>query len=86
MPWPALPLEEWKQTCDTLHLWTQVPGKVRLALSPEEPEWQQVVLYTYARGLTTGPIPYQERTFEIAFDFLAHKVSIWTSDGPMRYQ
>ena len=84
MPWPALPLEEWKQTCDTLHLWTQVPGKVRLALSPEEPEWQQVVLYTNARGLTTGPIPYQERTFEIAFDFLAHKVFIWTNDGPLR--
>jgi len=84
MPWPALPLEEWKQTCDTLHLWTQVPGKVRLALSPEEPEWQQVVLYVTSRGLTTGPVPFGERTFEIAFDFLAHKVTIWTSDGPMR--
>lgn len=84
MPWPALPLQEWKDTCDTLHLWTQVPGKVRLALSPEEPEWQQVVLYTTARGLTTGPMPYQGRTCEIAFDFLAHKLFIWTNEGPMR--
>jgi hypothetical protein len=74
--WPALPLEAWRTTCDTLHLYTQIPGKIRLALSPPEPQWNHVVLYVTSRGLTTSPIPYQGRIFEIAFDFIMHKLVI----------
>ncbi len=84
LQWPALPLQDWKQTRDTLHLYTQVAGKIRLALSPEEPEWQHVVLYATARGLTTGPMPFRGLAVEIAFDFLDHGVTISMSNGPAR--
>lgn len=83
--WPALPLDVWKDTCDTLHLYTQIPGKIRLALSPPEPEWNHTPLYAGARGLTTSPIPYEDRTFEIAFDFIWHKVIIAVSDGQTKF-
>ena len=63
--WPALPYEEWKDTLATLHLWTQIVGKIRLALTPWINHWWHVPLYVTARGLTTSPIPYGTRTFEI---------------------
>jgi hypothetical protein len=79
--WPALPLEAWKDTCDTLHMWMQVVGKVRMVLSPFENHWWHVPLYVTARGLTTSPIPYHGRTFEVDFDFIDHNLLIQTSDG-----
>lgn len=82
--WPALPLAQWRETCDTLHLCVQIAGKVRLALSPPEPEWAHVALYVTPHGLTTGPIPYRDRTFEIVFDFVEHRVAIVVSDGTIR--
>ncbi|MGH7718570.1 MAG: DUF5996 family protein [Gemmatimonadaceae bacterium] len=82
--WPSLPLEAWKNTADTLHLWTQIVGKVRLARSPLINHWWQVPLYVTARGLTTSPIPAGTRTFEISFDFIDHRLHIDTSDGAAR--
>jgi hypothetical protein len=79
--WPSLPFEAWKDTCETLHMWTQIVGKVRLALSPFENHWWHVPLYVTARGLTTSPIPYQGRTFEVDFDFIDHNLFIQTSEG-----
>jgi hypothetical protein len=79
--WPALPLPEWQDTCDTLHRWTQVVGKVRLALAPMENHWWQVPLYVTCRGLTTSPIPYGAGCFQLDFDFLDHRLDIRTSDG-----
>ncbi len=70
--WPALPLADWKDTCDTLHLWTQVVGKVRLELSPHINHWWEVPLYVTARGLTTSPIPCSRGVFEVRFDFIEH--------------
>jgi Family of unknown function (DUF5996) len=80
-PWPNLPLSAWSDTCETLHRWTQVVGKVRMALTPLVNHWWNVTLYVTSRGLTTSPIPHGVRTFEIAFDFLDHRLSIATSDG-----
>ena len=79
--WPPLPLSEWADTCDTLHLWTQVVGKVRLALTPLVNHWWNVTLLVTSRGLTTSPIPDGTRTFEIQFDFIDHQLRIQTSDG-----
>lgn len=79
--WPALPYEAWKETLQTLHMWTQIVGKVRLALTPHVNHWWQVPLYISARGLTTSPIPYQDQLFEIVFDFLDHNLYILTSRG-----
>jgi len=79
--WPALPLAEWKESRDTLHMYTQVVGKVRLALAPMEPQWAQVPLYLTSRGLTTSPIPLREDTFQIDFDFIDHELHIEVSDG-----
>ena len=79
--WPSLPFAEWQDTCATLHLWTQIVGKVRLALAPMVNHWWQVTLYVTARGLTTSPIPHGERTFSIDFDFLDHALIVRTSDG-----
>jgi hypothetical protein len=79
--WPALPLEAWEPTRATLHMWTQVVGKVRLALSPYMNHWWHVPLYVTARGLTTSPIPYEGETFEILFDFIAHNLLIQKNDG-----
>jgi hypothetical protein len=89
--WPELPLAEWQDTYATLHLWTQVVGKVRLALAPLINHWWQATLYVTARGLTTSPIPFGTRTFAIDFDFLDHALRIGTSDGglgalPLRRQ
>lgn len=79
--WPALPFKEWESTCDTLHLWTQIVGKTRLALTPLENHWWNVTLYVTPRGLTTSPIPFGHRTFEVEFDLIAHKLLVRTSDG-----
>jgi hypothetical protein len=79
--WPSLPLAEWRDTYATLHLWTQVVGKIRLGLAPMTNHWWQVPLYVTSRGLTTSPIPYAARTFAIDFDFIDHHVVIQTSDG-----
>jgi uncharacterized protein DUF5996 len=79
--WPALPVKEWQATRDTLHMWTQVIGKVRLALSPLINHWWETPLYITARGLTTSPIPYDMGIFEIEFDFIEHKLNILTSNG-----
>ena len=82
--WPPLPLAAWQDTYETLHLWTQIVGKVRLALSPPINHWWSVALYVTPRGLTTSPIPFGRRTFEIAFDFLDQILWIQTSDGATR--
>ncbi|HEY6290980.1 MAG TPA: DUF5996 family protein [Terriglobia bacterium] len=82
--WPALPLSEWRETCATLHMWTQIVGKVRLALSPYWNHWWQSTLYVSARGLTTSPIPYEQGVFEIEFDFMDHALRIQTSQGETR--
>src|SRR5712691_1465369 len=82
--WPSLPLEEWKDTCATLHMWTQIVGKTRLALCPKENHWWHVALYVTARGLTTMPIPHGARVFEVAFDFVDHRLTLLTSDGETR--
>jgi hypothetical protein len=79
--WPPLPLSEWADTCDTLHLWTQVVGKVRLVLTPLVNHWWNVPLYVTSRGLSTSSIPHGVRTFEILFDFVDHQLRIETSDG-----
>jgi hypothetical protein len=76
--WPALPLEAWQNTYRTLHLWTQIVGKIRKTLTPLINHWWNVTLYVTARGLTTSPIPYAARTFEIHFDFIDHKLDILT--------
>src|SRR5690348_15395041 len=81
--WPDLPLAAWRDTCATLHLWTQVVGKVRLARAAMINHWWQVPLYVTTRGLTTSPIPHGARTFQIDFDFIAHRLVIQTSDGAM---
>ena len=79
--WPALPLAEWRNTYRTLHMWTQIVGKVRMALSPPMNHWWHVALYVDSRGLTTGPIPYPPGLFEIHFDFQKHGLSVTTSEG-----
>src|ERR1039457_6345193 len=80
--WPPLPLDQWQKTYRTLHMWTQIVGKVRMTLSPPLNHWWHVALYVNSRGLTTGPIPYPPGVFEIQFDFQKHEVNISTSQGP----
>src|SRR5258707_15331252 len=82
--WPALPLAEWGDTYATLHMWSQVVGKGRLALSPRVNHWWEVPLYVSGRGLTTSPIPYEKGIFEAQFDFIDHKIEIVTNDGAIR--
>jgi uncharacterized protein DUF5996 len=83
-PWPALPLAEWKDTYATLHMWTQIVGKIRLALSTPINHFWGSALYVTARGLTTSPMPYAKGVFEIEFDFIAHTLEITTSNGETR--
>ncbi|MFY9741320.1 MAG: DUF5996 family protein [Candidatus Sulfotelmatobacter sp.] len=82
--WPELPLAAWQDTYATLHMWTQIVGKVRLALTPLINHWWEVPLYVNARGLTTSAIPYGDSIFEIIFDFVEHKLIIQTSWGPSK--
>jgi hypothetical protein len=79
--WPALPLDAWADTAATLHLWMQVVGKIRLAQTPWTNHSWHVTLYVSPCGLATSPIPHGERTFEICFDFIAHRLTIAASDG-----
>ncbi|MGA7558848.1 MAG: DUF5996 family protein [Terriglobales bacterium] len=80
-PWPALPLESWKDSYATLHMWSQIVGKVRLALTPLVNHWWNVPLYVNSRGLTTSLIPYRNAAFEIWFDFIDHQLVLQMSDG-----
>jgi Family of unknown function (DUF5996) len=80
-PWPELPLDVWKDTYATLHMWTQIVGKVRLALSPRVNHWWEVPLYVNSAGLTTSAIPYHDRIFEVQFNFIEHELQMFTSDG-----
>jgi hypothetical protein len=82
--WPALPYGEWKDTRDTLHLWTQVVGKIKLALNPYENHWWHISLFVTARGLTTGPMPCSDqrgRVLEVQLDFIDHALRMLVSDG-----
>lgn len=82
--WPALPLDSWRDTCATLHMWTQIVGKVRMRLTPLVNHWWNVPLYVTARGLTTSRIPYENRALELRFDFVAHQLVLEISDGTMK--
>jgi hypothetical protein len=79
--WPDLPFSAWGETCETLHMWTQIVGKVRMVLTPPINHWWHVPLYINARGLTTSAIPYHGHAFEIQFDFINHNLLILTDDG-----
>src|SRR5688572_22214152 len=79
--WPALDYTAWQDSCATLHMWTQIVGKVRLALAPAVNHWWHIPLYLTARGLTTSPMPYGDWTFQIDFDFVDHRLAIDVSDG-----
>lgn len=80
-PWPSLPLEAWSEAYTTLHMWTQIVGKHRLAQSPWVNHSWHVTLYVTSRGLTTSPIPCGVRTFQVDFDFVAHRLILQSSDG-----
>ena len=79
--WPELPYEPWRPTRDTLHMYFQIIGKVRLALAPMEPQWAQVPLYVTARGLNTSPIPHPAGVFDIDVDLIDHVVAVRTARG-----
>lgn len=83
--WPRLRVEDWTATRDTLHLWTQIVGKIRLAQAPLVNHWWQVTLYVSPRGLTTSAIPYGAGSFDIEFDFIDHRLQIRSSDGGIRH-
>jgi hypothetical protein len=78
---PALPFDSWKETLATLHMWSQIIGKVRLKLCPLVNHWWNVPFYVTARGMTTSAMPYQQRGIEVRFDFIEHNIAIETSEG-----
>jgi hypothetical protein len=80
-PWPDLPLPAWSGTCDTLQLWTQIVGKVRIALTPLVNHWWNATLFVTARGLAAAAMPCAGRTLDVAFDFTSHRLTLETSDG-----
>jgi hypothetical protein len=82
--WPELPLAAWQDTYDTLHMWTQIVGKIRMTLTPLVNHYWNATLYVSARGLTTSAIPYARGVFEMEFDFIGHKLAIATSTGDVR--
>ena len=82
--WPALPYSQWSDTCETLHMWTQVVGKICMIKTPPVNHWWHVLLYVTSRGLGSSPIPDSARTFEIDFDFIDHRLRIDTTDGGRR--
>jgi hypothetical protein len=82
--WPRLRVADWADTKDTLHMWTQIVGKVRMAHAPAVNHWWHVTLYPSARGLTTSAVPHRGGVFDIEFDFLAHRLHLRTSDGGAR--
>ncbi len=79
--WPSLPYERWKDTRDTLHLWMQIVGKVKLKLSPFLNQWWEVAFYVTPRGMTTGRMPYRDIAFAVDFDLLTHTLGITTNEG-----
>jgi Family of unknown function (DUF5996) len=81
---PELKFSEWEATCDTVHMWTQIVGKTRMTLSPMENHYWNATLYVTPRGLTTAPIPYPKGTFDVAFDFISHELTIRSSGGDER--
>jgi hypothetical protein len=82
--WPSLVLDTWQDTCATLHMWTQIVGKIRLVQTPFVNHSWHVPLYLTARGMTTSPIPCGERTFQIDFDFIDHRLLVQASDGALK--
>jgi Family of unknown function (DUF5996) len=82
--WPALPLAEWKDTCDTLHMWAQIVGKIRLEFTPYINHWWNCTLYVNDRGLATSAIPYGTDLFGLQFDFLDHNLVVTTSRGELK--
>ena len=89
--WPELKWSDWQETADTLHMWTQIVGKTRLALSPLQAHWWNVPLYVSARGLNTSAMPYGSEFLEITFDFVSHDLKFFISTGaslstPLRAQ
>ncbi len=82
--WPELPYEEWKNTLDTLHMWMQIVGKVKLALAPFLNQWWEVAFYVTSTGITTGRIPFENEIFQVDFDFISHYVAIRTSTGQFK--
>jgi hypothetical protein len=80
-PWPAIPLAEWEDTLATLHLWSQVIGKIELRRAPLVNHWWGSALHLTSRGWTTGPIPCGARTFDLEMDFIDHRMVVSTSDG-----
>ena len=82
--WPSLPYSEWKPTLDTLHMWTQIVGKVKLALTPFLNDWWNITFFLTARGLSTSMIPFGQRVFQVDFDFIDHRLTIQVSDGRSR--
>jgi hypothetical protein len=83
--WPALPLASWEKTKSTIHLYAQIVGKIRLKSMPHYNHWWHVTLCLSSRGLQTGPMPYKGFTFNIEFDFIAHKLELTTSNGFQKY-
>ena len=79
--WPELPWREWQPTIATVHMWTQIVGKVRMVLAPPLNHWWHVTLYLSSRGLTTSPIPYRGRSFQVDFDFIDHRLLVTASNG-----
>jgi hypothetical protein len=84
LAWPELPLDDWRATYATLHMWLQIVGKTRLALAPMENHWWQVTLYPTARGLTTSAMPNGKESVEVQFDFISHHLLIEVSNGSRR--
>ena len=82
--WPELAFADWRETAATLHMWTQIVGKIRLSLTPWINHSWHVTLYLTSRGLTTSPIPHGTSTFEMSFDFISHELRIAHSDGGLR--
>jgi len=82
--WPSLPLAEWLATRDTLHMWTQIVGKIRMAHTPPVNHWWHVTLYVSPRGLTTSAIPSRDGLFEVRFDFIDHQLVVETSEGAIK--
>lgn len=79
--WPTVEYSSWAETCETLHMWVQIVGKLKLELCPPVSHWWHVALHVTTRGLATGPIPYQDISFEIEFDLIAHELRIATSSA-----
>jgi hypothetical protein len=82
--WPPLPYAEWRESCDTLHMWTQIVGKVRMVLTPPKNHFWHTALYVSPRGLTTSNIPYGSRWFDMEFDFIDQVLRIRCNDGPVK--